>query len=35
MAEFYLEWIGIPVPEQREETLVNAVAIKPRYISTT
>ena len=31
----FLEWIGIPVPEQREETLVNAVAIKPRHISTT
>lgn len=25
-----LEWIGIPVPEKREETLVNAVAIKAR-----
>lgn len=25
----FLEWIGIPVPDQREETLVNAVAIKP------
>lgn len=25
----FLEWIGFPVPEQREETLVNAVAIKP------
>ena len=23
------EWIGLSVPEQREETLVNAVAIKP------
>ena len=31
----FLEWIGIPVPEQREETPVNAVAIKPRHISTT
>lgn len=25
----FLEWIGVPVPEKREETLVNAVAIKP------
>ena len=25
----FLEWVGIPVPKQREETLVNAVAIKP------
>jgi ubiquinone/menaquinone biosynthesis C-methylase UbiE len=25
----FFEWIGIPVPEKREETLVNAVAIKP------
>jgi hypothetical protein len=25
----FLEWIGRPVPQQREETLVNAVAIKP------
>jgi ubiquinone/menaquinone biosynthesis C-methylase UbiE len=25
----FLEWIGIPVPERREETLINAVAIKP------
>ena len=25
----FLEWIGLPVPEEREETLVNAVAIKP------
>lgn len=25
----FLEWIGRPVPEEREETLVNAVAIKP------
>ena len=24
-----LEWIGVPVPQKREETLVNAVAIKP------
>lgn len=24
-----LEWLGLPVPQQREETLVNAVAIKP------
>ncbi|HSI38116.1 MAG TPA: class I SAM-dependent methyltransferase [Methylotenera sp.] len=25
----FLEWIGFSVPEKREETLVNAVAIKP------
>ena len=25
----FMEWIGFPVPEKREETLVNAVAIKP------
>ena len=25
----FLEWIGVPVPTKREETLVNAVAIKP------
>ena len=25
----FLEWIGLPVPSKREETLVNAVAIKP------
>jgi len=25
----FLEWIGRPVPTEREETLVNAVAIKP------
>lgn len=25
----FLEWIGIPVPEKREETLINAVALKP------
>ena len=25
----FLEWIGLPVPDTREETLVNAVAIKP------
>lgn len=25
----FLEWIGLPVPTQREETLVNAVAVKP------
>lgn len=25
----FLEWVGIPVPAKREETLVNAVAIKP------
>lgn len=25
----FLEWIGRPVPTQREETLINAVAIKP------
>ena len=24
-----LEWIGFPVPEQREETLINALAVKP------
>lgn len=24
-----LEWLGFPVPERREETLVNAIAIKP------
>ena len=24
-----LEWLGVPVPQQREETLVNAVARKP------
>ncbi|MDH5190252.1 MAG: class I SAM-dependent methyltransferase [Gammaproteobacteria bacterium] len=24
----FLEWIGVPVPEEREETLVNVVAIK-------
>jgi SAM-dependent methyltransferase len=24
-----LEWLGVPVPDQREETLVNLVAIKP------
>lgn len=26
----FLEWIGVPVPTEREETLVNAVAFKPR-----
>jgi ubiquinone/menaquinone biosynthesis C-methylase UbiE len=26
----FLEWIGFPVPDKREETLVNAVAIKPK-----
>lgn len=26
----FLEWIGVPVPEEREETLINAVAVKPR-----
>jgi ubiquinone/menaquinone biosynthesis C-methylase UbiE len=26
----FVEWVGFPVPTQREETLVNAVAIKPR-----
>ena len=25
----FLEWIGAPVPKKREETLINAVAIKP------
>lgn len=25
----FLEWIGRPVPQQREETLFNAVAVKP------
>lgn len=25
----FYEWIGLPVPQNREETLVNAVAIKP------
>ncbi|TRZ65513.1 MAG: class I SAM-dependent methyltransferase [Rhodocyclaceae bacterium] len=25
----FLEWIGLPVPLKREETLINAVAIKP------
>ena len=25
----FLEWIGLPLPQQREETLVNAVAIRP------
>lgn len=25
----FLEWIGLPVPQMREETLVNAVATKP------
>lgn len=25
----FLEWIGLPVPKSREETLINAVAIKP------
>ncbi len=25
----FFEWIGLPVPRQREETLINAVAIKP------
>lgn len=25
----FLEWIGFPVPSQREETLLNAVALKP------
>lgn len=25
----FLEWIGRPVPQEREETLINAVAIKP------
>jgi ubiquinone/menaquinone biosynthesis C-methylase UbiE len=26
----FFEWIGLPVPERRIETLVNAVALKPR-----
>ena len=25
----FFEWIGVPVPQKREETLVNAVAVKP------
>ncbi|RAU20826.1 SAM-dependent methyltransferase [Paramagnetospirillum kuznetsovii] len=25
----FLEWIGLPVPAEREETLVNAIAMKP------
>jgi SAM-dependent methyltransferase len=25
----FFEWIGMPVPKQREETLINAVATKP------
>ena len=25
----FLEWIGLPVPQTREETLLNALAIKP------
>jgi len=25
----FLEWIGVPVPKEREETLVNVVAVKP------
>lgn len=25
----FFEWVGVPVPRQREETLINAVAIKP------
>ncbi len=25
----FFEWIGLPVPQSREETLVNAVAMKP------
>lgn len=25
----FLEWVGVPVPKNREETLINAVAIKP------
>lgn len=25
----FLEWIGVPVPKAREETLVNAVGVKP------
>ncbi|TXG93226.1 MAG: class I SAM-dependent methyltransferase [Rhodocyclaceae bacterium] len=27
----FLEWIGIPVPKEREETLFNAVAVKPLH----
>jgi SAM-dependent methyltransferase len=26
----FCEWIGLPLPQQREETLVNAVATKPK-----
>ena len=29
----FFEWIGLSVPEKREETLVNAVAIKPYALS--
>lgn len=29
----FLEWIGRPVPERREETLVNLVAVKPARAS--
>jgi len=29
----FFEWIGLPVPEKREETLINAVAIKPKAAS--
>jgi hypothetical protein len=25
----FFEWIGLPVPQKREETLVNAVARRP------
>ena len=28
----FLEWIGVPVPKKREETLINAVAIKPSAV---
>lgn len=30
----FLEWIGRPVPRQREETMVNAVAYKPSRTSS-
>ncbi len=28
------EWFGFPLPKEREETLVNAVAVKPRHPTT-
>lgn len=31
----FFEWIGMPVPEKREETLVNAVAMKPEVTYDT